>query len=193
MNLLNCAKNIEPCQRNWDENFVIPEEHIQYILDVCTTVPTKQNMNVYSLVAITDRQTMFNIFKKAAYNPDDYNRTFMRNSQINANALLVWCDGTEEPEDERDRDLAIGISSGSAALAAAELGYSTGFCKCFVPEKITKVLRKQNIKTNNNTYLMLGIGKPNNEYNRRIPLVNGYPQRPHVSQGKKDILIRRID
>ena len=135
---------------------------------------------------------MASMFRKAAYNEDDAN-TFLANSQINANLLLLWCEGTEKQEEESDRDIAIGISSGAAALAAAELGYKTGFCKCFIGDTVEKLLRKQKIKTFNQTYLMLGIGKPNTDFDIRVPVINGKPQRKRISQGKKNILIRRVD
>ena len=192
MNLLNYAKIIEPCQRNWDEQFIIPEEHIKYILDVCTTVPTKQNINVYSLVVITNRQVMSSIFKKAAYDHSPKSRTYMRNSQVNANALFIWTEGTEKAEDQSDIDIAIGISSGAAALAAAELGYKTGFCKCYMNTVLQKILAKNKVKRHNNSYLMLGIGKPNEKFDKRTPVINGKPQMPQDAQGDKDILIRRV-
>jgi len=193
MNLLDYAKIVEPCQRNWDEEFVIPDEHIQYILDVCTTMPTKNNRNVYSLIVIKNKTIIEMLYSKAAYDPHNWRNTFMRNSQVNANALLLWCAGTEKIQSQSDRDIAIGISSGSAALAAAELGYKTGFCKCFAGEIVTKILRKNKIKSFNRGYLMLGIGKPNNKYDRKVPVIDGIPQRPRPSHGKKDILVRQID
>ena len=193
MNLLDYAKIVEPCQRNWDEDFVIPNEHIQYILDVCTTMPTKNNRNVYSLIVIKSKPLIEMLYSKTAYDPRNWKGTFMRDSQVNANALLLWCAGTDKYEDHSDRDISIGISSGSAALAAAELGYKTGFCKCFASDIVTKILRKNKIKSLNKVHLMLGIGKPNNNYDRKVPVIDGVPQRPRPSHGKKNILIRQVD
>ena len=188
MNLLECAKKIEPCQRNWDETYVVPDEHVDYITEVCTTVPTKQNRNVYSLVCIKDRKTIEKIFE-VAYEPTEKYTTYKKNSQVLANTLFIWIPGQEPAEYKDDLDIAVGISSGAAALAAAELGYSTGFCKCFVNRSVCKILRKNaGIKTKD-VILILGIGVPNNNYDSRQVVVDDRITAIKYSRGKKDIKI----
>jgi len=188
MNLLEYAKKIEPCQRNWDVSYIIPDEHIDYITEVCTTVPTKQNLNCYSLVCIQDRKTIEKIFE-SSYDPKVSYQTFRRNGQVLANLLLIWTPGPQPAETESDLDIAVGISSGAAALAAAELGYSTGFCKCFETKPITKILKKDvGVKTKN-PILMLGIGLPNINFNLRDVVVDGKKIGTKHSKGKKDIKI----
>ena len=192
MTLLDYARTIEPCQRNWDEDYEVPEEHIDYILDVCTTVPTKQNLNTYSLVTITDRETIENIYQKCAFDPQGYAATYLKNSQVNANVLFIWCNGTDKAEFKDDVDIAVGISSGAAALAAAELGYKTGFCKCFEPRPLRKILRKAGIKDYNHGILMLGVGKPNEDFPRHYVVRNGKYAGLQNPKGDKNILRQRV-
>ena len=55
MNVLELSKKTVPCQRNWLDDYNIPQKDIDYIIKTCTTMPTKQEKNTYSLCAITDR------------------------------------------------------------------------------------------------------------------------------------------
>src|SRR6056300_646219 len=80
---------VSHCQRNWIESKKIPEEHVNYIIEACTDMPTKQQKNIYSLVAITDRKIIMELFE-TCYEEKDYARTFKRNTQVLANLLLVW-------------------------------------------------------------------------------------------------------
>ena len=52
-NILQLARNIEPCQRNWDTSVEIPAEHVDYVVQACTSVPTKQNKNIYVLDSLS--------------------------------------------------------------------------------------------------------------------------------------------
>lgn len=187
MNILDYAKTIEPCQRNWNENYVMPEDHIKYIIDVCTTVPTKQNKNYYSLLAITDRNIIDQIFEHAIL-PGDPN-TYRQNTQVRANLLLIW---SQERVNETQKDilLSIGISGSAAALAGAELGYKTGFCCCYENKAIGSILKKAKIKPTGFIDLMLGIGMPNEDYDPRQCVIDGQVGALKESKGNKSINVR---
>ena len=165
LKVLKLAKNVEPCQRNWDRTYTIPKNHLEYICKVATRMPTKQNKNSYELYCITNEDIIQKVFE-VAYNPDDYDWTYLKNPQTKANALFIWTFNNIK-ESDPDRNVNIGISAGAASLAAAELGYKTGFCKCFVVNEL------KNIVSNHPTHhpaLILGVGKPDKRF-RRIDIV----------------------
>ena len=163
MNVLELSKKTVHCQRNWLDDYKLPQKDIDYIIKTCTTMPTKQEKNTYSLCAITDRRYIEKLYR-FCYDPDDP-ISFNKNTQVLANLLLVWYDGPDSKYDDGTvNDVNVGVSAGGAALAAVELGYKTGFCKCFVSEKISTVLkphigltRKKKLRR---IRLLLGIGVP---------------------------------
>ena len=184
MTLLNYAKSIATCQRNWDETFSMPEEHIQYVLDVCTTMPTKQSKEVYSLVVITNRKLIDQIFN-ISYNPEDKHNTHNQNSQVRANLLLAWVPGPAT--DSKSQYLSIGISAGAAALAGTELGYKTGFCRCYIGPELERILKVEKI------YLMLGIGQPLKDLPPRFITKNNEIIKAKGPDSLKEIKIRRLN
>ena len=176
MSVLELSKIAQGCQRNWLEDRKMPEKDIDYIIEACTTMPTKQNKNTYSLCAITDRKLIDKLFQHS-YQPDDYNRTYRKNTQVRGNLLLVWYDGPEsiQADDHKTVDINLGISAGGAALAAVELGYKTGFCRCFVNDKVAETLLPYigKLKDGKRIKLMLGIGYGVPQLERNIMLIDG--------------------
>ncbi len=177
MSVLELSKIAQGCQRNWLEDLKMPEKDIDYIIEACTTMPTKQNKNTYSLCAITDRKLIDKLFQHS-YDPDDYNRTFRKNTQVRGNLLLVWYDGPEskrEHETPIGDDVNIGISAGGAALAAVELGYKTGFCRCFINDKVAETLLPYigKLQDRKRVKLMLGIGYGVPQLERNIMVIDG--------------------
>jgi len=181
MSVLEFAKKVNPCQRNWLENETIPQEDIDYIIEASTSMPTKQALPYYSLAYTTDRKTINSIFD-VANNPND-SETLRKNAQVRANLLMIWFDNqdydssttmkTQEAID--DTIMSIGIASGAAALAGAEKGYSTGFCKCFQETAIKKILQPYTGKIYKKTRirLLLGIGLPDPNLDTRNIGING--------------------
>lgn len=165
LNLVDAAKVAERCQRNWDLSKPVPQEDIDMITEVCTTMPTKQNNEFYMLVVIQDREIINEIFTHA-YDPKRYKKTFDRQTQLKGSVLLGWLrdyKGQHNVEDPKyqtnDTNMAIGISSGSAALTAASLGYKTGFCKCFEADPVKDIFHRYGIdKKRYDPQLFLGIG-----------------------------------
>ena len=87
----------------------------------------------------------------------------------------------------------MGMSSSAAALAGAELGYKTGFCKCFEPPRAKKILEKYIGKLpGDEVPLMLGIGKPDENFDTRDIAVDGVFQGTKGTSGNKDIPIHRL-
>ena len=58
MSILDYARLAQPCQRNWLEDEKIPQEDIDYIIEACTTMPSKQNIPYYSIAYTTDREVI---------------------------------------------------------------------------------------------------------------------------------------
>lgn len=166
------AITAEHCQRNWDLDYVIPEEDIDALIRVATTMPTKQNRDYYKLVVSSNSEFNKSIFLTAIDKEDL--RTAGRNTQVDANLLFLYItnknfaqDDMLKNEDSKDDSLlAVGISSGALALSAAQLNYKTGFCKCFLNHEIKNMLEQYNIKLleEENPILMVGVGKPNSEH-----------------------------
>jgi nitroreductase len=189
--ILEYANEIVPCQRNWDESYQIPEQEIKYITDVATIVPTKQQRSVFSLIAITNREAISEIFK-ICYDKQDRENTFKKNSQVRANLLLVWTSGPY-PYNGQSLGIAVGISSSAAALAGAELGYKTGFCKCFVAPQARDILEKYVGKLpGKEVPLMLGIGKPDENFDTRDVAINGVLKSRKGTSGNKYIPVHRL-
>jgi nitroreductase len=186
---------VSHCQRNWIESKKIPEEHLNYIIEACTDMPTKQQKDVYSLVAITDRKIIMELFE-TCYEEKDYARTFKRNTQVLANLLLVWIPSNSiEGTDSYGQSLgiAVGISAAAAALAGAELGYRTGFCRCINEEKSKKVLESYIGKIKKEEVpLMLGIGIPDEKFEHNVMAINGARFGHKISDDKPNRKVYRL-
>jgi len=187
---------VSHCQRNWIEWEKIPEEHVNYIIEACTDMPTKQQKDVYSLVAITDRKIIMELFE-TAYEEKDYARTFKRNTQVLANLLLVWIpsNGTDLGHDTYGQSLgiAVGMSAAAAALAGAELGYRTGYCRCIDEEKSKKILESYIGKIEKEEIpLMLGIGIPDEKFAYNIMAINGARFGHKISYDKPNRKVYRL-
>lgn len=174
MLLKKYAETAERCQRNYVITQLLPKEHVDYITSVCTTMPSKNNKNLYRLLAIQNTNISRNIYVKGAWTPGDPRLKEVsnqyRNGQVYAPLLLIW-DRSICPHDKdtiEDHYMSVGISSGAAALAAAELGYKTGFCRCLQDKKVEGVLNKHTGQTLNlKITLMLGIGLPDERFDRK--------------------------
>ena len=108
------------------------------------------------------------------------NKYEVKNSQVLANVVFVYCDdednlrGSEQvianrgnaSEETRNfftrlKDFSIGISAGQLSLVAALLGYKTGFCSAY------DILQLRAI-TKDEPKLMVGIGYENIDKDRRL-------------------------
>ena len=201
MSILDYARLAQPCQRNWLEDEKIPQEDIDYIIEACTTMPSKQNIPYYSIAYTTDREVIDTLFN-AAEDPKDITQTRGENSQIRANLVMIWIDNPnfshdpimKSPTHEQDTIFSIGIASGAAALAGVEKGYRTGFCKCFDENKVKNILRPVTGKLYKKTHirLMLGIGIPNPDLPIRTIAIDGTVCIARESHGEKEIPLFKI-
>ena len=187
--LKQLTEDIVVCQRNWDEDFDMPKEHMDYIIDCCTTVPTKQQEEIYSIVAITKRKIIKKLFAHA-YSKREKIATKNKNSQVLANLLLLYIPGPIA-KTHFSYGIAVGMSANAAALAGAELGYKTGFCKCMETLDVRTVIEKfSNVKIDAKPMmLMLGIGKPDDNFDPRDVVVGGKKINEQESHGTKEIKV----
>ena len=106
------------------------------------------------------------------------------NSQIKANAVFVYCDDTRNirggthltalrPDAGpiaketlfEQKAMSIGISSGQLVMAAALLGYKTGYCSAF--EKTGKDSVQNLLQTETEPRLIVGVGYPDPNLTRK--------------------------
>jgi len=180
------VKSAERCQRNWDHSRPIPEEDIKKIVDVATTMPTKNNREYYELIVSTNPD-----FNRLCYeysidprNEHFKDRKIHRNTQVDAPLLLMWrttdLDRIDNPFDDsyqKDFHISVGISSGASVLTANQMGYKTGYCQCFNTGPLFDILeQKFNLPIVNTIYkdlLVVGIGHPDSNFKRTQCVIDG--------------------
>ena len=174
---IKASKIIGQTQRNWDETSPVTEEEIQYLVDVSSNAPTKNNLNLFKLFVSTNIE--FNTaIQNWAYdtkeNPNLNQKTKELNSQVAAPLLMMYLVIDRWPHDKEvshpDCIFSAGVAAGATALASAELGYQTGFCSCMnLPGLVEYVSNKFNsdffqefwTDVEIHDVLCLGIGKKN--------------------------------
>lgn len=191
MNLIESSITAGHCQRNWDTK-PIPEEDIKTITEVALNMPTKQNVLQYEIIAITNRAVIEYLYSIAVSVEQDVpeggtifkGNDMYRNAQVNASLLLIWTTSTNPYQydnkdaldasntDHYSKCIGVGISAGATALAANQLGYRTGFCTCFIQDKMKQFI------TDNTEYgeffmTSLGIGYPLEGYSRNQTVKEG--------------------
>ena len=174
------------CQRNWDLTKTIPEEDIELMIHSVTNCPSKQNVSYYNVYFISDRKTINEIHKRTDGFVINKNQDTVTNSQTLANLLVAFTSKNINIESnvhrnveidniknnsksfddisalDRDKNMAIGIAAGYLNLISSMLGYSTGCCACFNSSI------KELIESSDDIELLMGIGFPNENKNRRI-------------------------
>lgn len=188
MDLIQASLVAERCQRNWDHSKPVNKDHIDTLVQVATNMPTKQNINYYSLLVSTNQKLNDIVHDSAIFEGDKASDKW-RNSQVSAPLLFLYYDRWSKhdadeinPHDTEDdyylnTHIGVGISSGATALAASYLGYKTGFCSCIsqskLEENVYKEYTDESIRkiffnvANGKNVLGLGIGYPNPEHNRQ--------------------------
>jgi nitroreductase len=168
-NILHAVANTEHCQRNWDHSQDLNNSHLTLLINVATTMPTKQNQEYYQLIVSTDIDFNKEIYKLAYYTEDEnpsYKNQY--NYQVASHALFLWCPFINFKNNFGDYQnigrVSIGVSAGAVALSANQLGYRTGFCACFDQKRLVKKLNfKLNLQKQDkiqNVEVGLGIGIP---------------------------------
>ena len=171
------------CQRNWDLTKEVPEADLKVMETAVTQCPSKQNYAYYKPYIITDRKMIEAIYDQT--DGFDYNAEgdTVKNVQVLANVLVAFVEddqymhedgyrelnaleakaaGKELPEQERQRNISIGIAAGYLNLSATMLGYSTGCCTCFNEEGVRNILG-----TDKQVHLLMGVGHADESRPRR--------------------------
>lgn len=173
-NLIEAARKAEHCQRNWDKTFVVPDQDVDALVKVATTMPSKQNRTYFGLIVSTDPELNRFIYNNSIdqQNPD----TFDRNSQSDANMLFLYVEsrdiGTNAINHHKENHkinlkTSVGISSGALALAATQLDYRVGFCQCYLNNVILDEIRKRGVELPEEfggIELIVGVGKRNSDH-----------------------------
>ena len=162
------------CQRNWDITQELPKEVISALIEVVEKSPTKQNEDYYSVIFITDRNKIEEIYNHTGfYTAAGLSSDLSKNPQVLANMLVAFCskdpttfrNPVEEYSDVRlvstNRNQAIGIASGQLVMASALLGLKTGFCGCFDSKAVSTILSSPSVE------LLVGVGYPDITKDRR--------------------------
>lgn len=189
LSLTEAVKTAERCQRNWDYDNPVSPIDIQKIVEVATTMPTKQNRKFYELIVSSNPE-----FNKICYthaidpnNPHFTNRKIHRNTQANAPLIMMWrtvdqtkVEASDPFKDEYTKNYftSVGISSGAAVLTANALGYRTGYCNCLDYDNLMNELeQKFNILRDNGApvleAMIVGIGMPDTNFSRIECVVDG--------------------
>lgn len=183
--MIELANTIEKCQRNFDWSKPLPNKHVKTILNVASSMPTKQQLQYYHISAI-ENEAIAREFYTTCTQSDG---TPYANSQTYAPLLLIWtCNKNYQDHDPyNDVHMAVGISSAAAALTAANLGYKTGFCKCIDKEMVVPFYKKHFGKTIVDPCLALGIGHPLDGYTRHDAILDDKIVTTIPSNGTKNI------
>lgn len=183
--MLDLAKTVERCQRNFDWSRPLPNKHVKTILNVATTMPTKQQIKFYHISAIESEPLAREFYTTCCI--DD--GTPYSNSQTYAPLLLIWAcaPGFYDYDPYCDISMSCGISASAAALTAANLGYKTGFCKCINDELAEEFFMKHFNKQIRDPMLALGIGHPLEDFERTDCVLDGKIMHRANSYGDKKI------
>ena len=196
--LKNAVDITQRAQRNYDLSKSIPQADLDTLIYTAINSPSKQNETHFKLKVYTDPNLIHNIYdctkRFGLFSKDIFDKMYkdtdegvignnkyeVKNSQVLANVVFVYCDdednlrGSEQvianrgnaSEETRNfftrfKDFSIGISAGQLSLVAALLGYKTGFCSAY------DILQLRAI-TKDEPKLMVGIGYENIDKDRRL-------------------------
>ena len=196
--LKNAVDITQRAQRNYDLSKSIPQADLDTLIYTAINSPSKQNETHFKLKVYTDPNLIHNIYdctkRFGLFSKDIFDKMYkdtdegvignnkyeVKNSQVLANVVFVYCDdednlrGSEQvianrgnaSEETRNfftrlKDFSIGISAGLLSLVAALLGYKTGFCSAY------DILQLRAI-TKDEPKLMVGIGYENIDKDRRL-------------------------
>lgn len=189
MNILKYAKEAGKCQRNWDTSSKFPIEHIHYILKCAEAMPTKNQIPCYDVFASTNTNLNKKLFEVSFWKNDRL--TILRNGQMQAPLVLLFLRNNVQTHLHDDLILNVGIAAGGAALAAQELGYKTGFNKCFENKDIMKCLSDyagfDKSLRKSAVLLALGIGASRKDVPRNEVYHNGKFVKTIPTEGPKEI------
>ena len=199
---IEASKVIGQTQRNWDQDYVIPDNELQHLLEVCLNSPVKQSRNAYSVLISTNKKfndvvydsahdgTGVRFFGKQIEEMNQSHKDKLRNGQVTAPVLIMFnIHRLEESDNKKDINyppdfyFSAGVSAGATALEAAQLGYKTGFCSCIDAREFLELLKDKYTdneelinfwtKYKINDILCLGIGKEDPNFGRNDVVKDG--------------------
>tara|TARA_B100001057_G_scaffold53610_5_gene47630 strand:- start:19273 stop:19749 length:477 start_codon:yes stop_codon:yes gene_type:complete len=152
-------------------------------------MPTKQQQNFYNITVIEEEPLAREFYTTCSIADGEE----WRNSQTYAPLVLLYSTYPKYNRYEPYNDIAmsIGLSSGAAALAAANLGYKTGFCKC-IDEHLTNAFVWDHFRKKVwDPTLAVGIGHSLEGFDRTEGVLDGEVKYQAESNGDKEIKIFR--
>lgn len=179
--LLQSTLNFQHCQRNFDLTKPLDNVIARNLYEIALSTPSKQNYVNFDCIAITNRQMIRQIAEVCIHEDRDdllpmlkeeWKNGRLQNPQVDTHMLLLYFVKPEnENIDHSDRtglkkvdnwkrltNMEIGISTGAVGLAANMLGLRTGFCKCFIEDRLPEFTQygidKEDLE------VILGIGYP---------------------------------
>lgn len=221
------VQRVRDCQRNFDLDHRIPQEHQDYIIECATSMPTRYARPHYNITVITDPEHTRFMYNEVAVDLSDEIDTegielpngqtneignlkpnldfegkvccYKRNGQTNAPLLLVFgvteefqVGGSQPPHRRKDVMQSLMLGSAGAAMAAVELGYYTGFCRCFKEDVLSKFLIEHTDCTKPDPRLLLGIGMPHpGGFSRGVSVLDGKAVYKADEMGKASIPVHR--
>ena len=196
--LKNAVDTTQRAQRNYDLSKSIPQADLDTLIYTAINSPSKQNETHFKLKVYTDPNLIHNIYdctkRFALFYKDTFDKMFkdtdegvianneyeVKNSQVLANVVFVYCDDEDnlvggehvlaqkenaseivKMQFARIKNFSIGISAGQLSLVAALLGYKTGFCSAYDLSQLQAI-------TKDEPKLMVGIGYENIDKDRRL-------------------------
>ena len=196
--LKNAVYITQRAQRNYDLSKSIPQADLDTLIYTAINSPSKQNETHFKLKVYTDPNLIHNIydctkrfglfnnavFDKMYKDTDEgvvgNNKYEVKNSQVLANVVFVYCDDEDDlrggdqvianrgnaSEETRNfftrlKNFSIGVSSGQLSLVAALLGYKTGFCSAYYLSQLRAIVKDE-------PKLIVGIGYENSNMDRRL-------------------------
>ena len=178
------------CQRNWDISKKIEAEDLEVLEHAIANCPSKQNVGFYNAYFVQDRAKIEQIHNQTnGFVINSTTGETVTNSQTLANLLIAftrrdlseWTKGHEHRNVEldafvadeatppqyvkrldNDAKIAVGIAAGYVNVLASMMGYATGCCSCFDNDSIKEILG-----TEDDVMLLMGVGVPNADRNRR--------------------------
>ena len=99
---LETINNFQHCQRNWDLTKKVPDKLIDFFFEVGYNVPTKQNLNSFTIVCVKTRENIADwssiarnsndtlLHSAGSYISDKVNNGGLQNPQTNANLLFLF-------------------------------------------------------------------------------------------------------
>lgn len=93
----NISQKIRRCQRNWQLDKSLPQQHIELLAEIAKHSPSKQDEAYFDVYVITQRSLIETLYNKSdgftAFEGGDKpeNLVVYKNSQSRANAVFLWC------------------------------------------------------------------------------------------------------